>query len=86
MIDGTSGRPFSLVEHHSRTRSPPLHRHTREDEYSYVLEGRMDLLRDVLVAGPRSDLQASQQWDTFECGGDGAILEIISPEVRGVLR
>jgi hypothetical protein len=43
MIDGrdTGGRP-SVVEH---TLGPhvlagPLHRHTREDEYSYVLEGR----------------------------------------------
>src|SRR3712207_4165416 len=34
---------FSLVEHPipPRTLAAPLHRHTNEDEYSYVLEGRM---------------------------------------------
>jgi len=33
---------FSLVEHTlpARTLGSPLHRHTSEDEYSYVLEGR----------------------------------------------
>ena len=43
MIDGdeTGGR-FSLVEHPMppRALAAPLHRHLREDEYSYVLEGR----------------------------------------------
>ena len=38
-----SGGGFSLVEHPipPRTLAAPLHRHTNEDEYSYVLEGRM---------------------------------------------
>jgi hypothetical protein len=44
MIDGgdADGR-FSVVEHpmSPRALAAPLHRHTREDEYSYVLEGRM---------------------------------------------
>ena len=38
-----SGGGFSLVEHPipPRTLAAPLHRHTNEDEYSFVLEGRM---------------------------------------------
>jgi mannose-6-phosphate isomerase-like protein (cupin superfamily) len=34
---------FSLVEHPMppRALAAPLHRHNREDEYSFVLEGRM---------------------------------------------
>jgi hypothetical protein len=42
MIDGhEAGERFSLVEHPMSARSlaAPLHLHTREDEYSFVLEG-----------------------------------------------
>ena len=37
-----TGGGFSLVEHPipPRTLAAPVHRHAREDEYSYVLEGR----------------------------------------------
>src|SRR2546421_7227097 len=57
MIDGAeSGGGFSLVEHpmSPRALAAPLHRHHREDEYSYVLEGRMGALLgdEVLEAGP----------------------------------
>ena len=57
MIDGdTTDQGFSLVEHpmSARALAAPLHRHLREDEYSYVLEGRMGALLgdDVLEAGP----------------------------------
>ncbi len=41
MLDGaTTGGGFSLVEHpmSPRALAAPLHRHLREDEYSYVLE------------------------------------------------
>ena len=44
MISGEdSGGGFSLVEHlmPPRCLAAPLHRHSREDEYSYVLEGRV---------------------------------------------
>src|SRR4051794_20588613 len=47
MIDGhEAGERFSLVEHpmSPRALAAPLHRHTREDEYSYVLAGRMGAL------------------------------------------
>ena len=67
-----------------RALAAPLHRHTREDEYSYVLEGRVGALLgdEVLVAGP-GDLifKPRNQWHTFWNAGDepARILEIISP-------
>jgi hypothetical protein len=62
----------------------PVHRHMREDEYSYVLEGRVGALLgdEVLVAEP-GDLvfKPRGQWHTFWNAGDQPtrILEIISP-------
>ena len=87
MIDGdeATGR-FSLVEHpmSPRALAAPLHRHTREDEYSYVLEGRVGaLLGDEVVVGSPGDLifKPRNQWHTFWNAGDepARILEIISP-------
>jgi len=87
MIDGVdSGGGFSLVEHpmSARALGAPLHRHSREDEYSYVLTGRVGALLgdDVLVSGP-GDLifKPRNQWHTFWNAGDepARILEIISP-------
>ena len=51
-----SGGGFSLVEHPipPRTLAAPLHRHANEDEYSYVLEGRMGAqLGDEVVYAER---------------------------------
>jgi mannose-6-phosphate isomerase-like protein (cupin superfamily) len=87
MIDGDeTGGGFSLVEHpmSPRALAAPLHRHLREDEYSYVLEGRMGALLgdEVLEAGP-GDLvfKPRNQWHTFWNAGDEPcrILEIIAP-------
>ena len=87
LIDGVeAGERFSLVEHpmSPRALAAPLHRHTREDEYSFVLEGRMGALLgdDVVEAGP-GDLvhKPRNQWHTFWNAGDEPcrILEIISP-------
>src|SRR5215218_820219 len=87
MIDGAeAGQRFSLVEHpmSPRALAAPLHLHTREDEYSYVLQGRMGALLgdDVVEAGP-GDLvfKPRNQWHTFWNAGDEPcrILEIISP-------
>jgi mannose-6-phosphate isomerase-like protein (cupin superfamily) len=87
MIDGSeAGERFSLVEHpmSPRALAAPVHRHTREDEYSFVLEGRMGALLgdDVVEAGP-GDLvhKPRHQWHTFWNAGDEPcrILEIISP-------
>src|SRR5262245_54353577 len=87
MIDGSeAGERFSLVEHplSPRALAAPLHLHTREDEYSFVLEGRLGALLgdDVVEAGP-GDLvfKPRNQWHTFWNAGDEPcrILEIISP-------
>jgi mannose-6-phosphate isomerase-like protein (cupin superfamily) len=87
MIDGSEadGR-FSLVEHpmSARALAAPLHRHTNEDEYSFVIEGRMGaLLGDEHVeAGPGELVHKPRgQWHTFWNAGDEPcrILEIISP-------
>src|SRR6187431_1715316 len=77
---------FSLVEHPMPPRglAAPLHRHNREDEYSFILEGRMGALLgdEVVEAGP-GDLvyKPRGQWHTFWNAGDEPcrILEIISP-------
>jgi len=87
LIDGAeAGKRFSLVEHpmSPRALAAPLHLHTREDEYSFVLEGRMGALlgEEVVEAGP-GDLvfKPRDQWHTFWNAGDEPcrILEIISP-------
>ena len=87
LVDGDeTGRQFSLVEHpmSARALAAPLHIHTREDEYSFVLEGRMGALLgdDVVEAGP-GDLvfKPRNQWHTFWNAGDEPcrILEIIAP-------
>jgi quercetin dioxygenase-like cupin family protein len=81
-----SGGGFSLVEHPipPRTLAAPLHRHTNEDEYSYVLEGRMGAqLGDQVVFAEKGTLvfKPRDQWHTFWNASDGPcrILEIISP-------
>ena len=87
MIDGdVTGGGVSLVEHpmSPRALAAPLHRHVREDEYSYVLEGRMGALLgdEVLEAGPGDLLfKPRGEWHTFWNAGDEPcrILEIISP-------
>jgi mannose-6-phosphate isomerase-like protein (cupin superfamily) len=87
LIDGSeAGERFSLVEHpmSPRALAAPLHLHTREDEYSFVLSGRMGALLgdDVVEAGP-GDLvfKPRNQWHTFWNAGDEPcrILEIIAP-------
>src|SRR5438046_6405449 len=88
MIDGSEAdQRFSLLEHpmSPRALAAPLHLHTREDEYSYVLQGRMGALLgdDVVEAGP-GDLvyKPRNQWHTFWNAGNepARILEIISPD------
>ncbi len=81
-----SGGGFALVEHlmAPHALAAPLHRHSREDEYSYVLEGRVGaLLGEEEVLGETGDLifKPRGQWHTFWNAGDtpARILEIISP-------
>jgi mannose-6-phosphate isomerase-like protein (cupin superfamily) len=88
MIDSeeTHEAGFALVEHPMppRALAAPLHRHSREDEYSYVLEGRMGaLLGDDVVYAEAGDLvhKPRNQWHTFWNAGDEPcrLLEIIAP-------
>lgn len=81
-----TGGGFSLVEHPiaPRALAAPLHRHSREDEYSFVLEGRMGaLLGDEVIYAEAGDLafKPRDQWHTFWNPDDVPcrILEIISP-------
>ena len=81
-----TGGGFSLVEHPipPRALAAPLHRHSREDEYTFVLEGRLGaLLGDEVVYGHPGDLifKPRDQWHTFWNAGEepARILEVISP-------
>ena len=87
MIDGTdtAGR-LSVVEHTvaPHTLAGPLHYHTREDEYSYVLEGRLGaLLGQQEVFAEAGDLvfKPRGQWHTFWNAGEttARVLELITP-------
>jgi quercetin dioxygenase-like cupin family protein len=87
MVDGAdTGSRLSVVEHTlgPRVLAGPLHYHTREDEYSYVLEGRLGaLLGDQEVLAGPGDLvfKPRGQWHTFWNAGEEttSILELITP-------
>lgn len=87
MIDGaTTGGAFSLVEHPlpPRALGSPLHTHRNEDEYSYVLEGRVgvQLGEEVVEATPGELVfKPRGQRHAFWNAGDepARLLEIISP-------
>ncbi len=89
-----SGGGFSLVEHPipPRTLAAPLHRHSREDEYSFVLEGRLGaLLGDDVVYAEVGELafKPRDQWHTFWNAGDTQcrILEMhLAGWIRALLR
>jgi len=86
-IDGVaSGGRFSVVHHPlaPRALAAPLHRHHREDEYSYVLTGRLGALlgEDVVIAEPGTWVfKPRNQWHTFWNASDVPceIIELISP-------
>src|SRR5579862_1261933 len=76
----------ALVEHPLRGRAlgAPLHRHSREDEYSFVLRGRIGAkLGDrVVYAGPGEIVVKPRgEWHTFWNAGDeeASFLEVLSP-------
>jgi quercetin dioxygenase-like cupin family protein len=87
MIDGAqTGGTFSLVEHPlpPRALGAPIHTHKNEDEYSYVLEGKVGvhLGDEVLVAGPgQLVFKPRGVAHAFWNAGDepARLLEIISP-------
>jgi quercetin dioxygenase-like cupin family protein len=81
----TDGR-LSIVEHYldPKELGAPLHRHSREDEYTVVIEGRIGVLlgEDVYEAGPGElVLKPRHQWHTFwnPAQDQARLLEIISP-------
>ena len=87
MIDGadTGGR-FALVQHlfAPRALAAPMHRHHQEDEYTYVLTGRIGAVIEGLeVEAGAGDLlfKPRGQWHTFWNAGDepASCLELISP-------
>jgi mannose-6-phosphate isomerase-like protein (cupin superfamily) len=81
----TDGR-FALIEHRipPRTLAAPVHTHEREDEYSYVLSGRMgaQIGDEVVDAGP-GELVVKPRGipHAFWNAGDEetVLLELISP-------
>jgi mannose-6-phosphate isomerase-like protein (cupin superfamily) len=80
------GEAFALVEHTlpPRALGAPVHRHANEDEYSFVLEGRLgaQLGDEVVEAGPGQLVRKPRgQEHTFWNAGDEPLrfLEIISP-------
>lgn len=80
------GEAFSLVEHTlpPRALGAPLHRHANEDEYSYVIEGRLgaQLGDEIVEAGPCELVTKPRGQDhTFWNAGDEPLrfLELISP-------
>lgn len=80
------GGLFSLVEHRllPGVLAAPLHRHTQEDEYSFVLEGRIGAVldgREVVVEAGDLFLKPRDEWHTFWNAGDqpARVLEMISP-------
>jgi mannose-6-phosphate isomerase-like protein (cupin superfamily) len=85
--DGSTCRgSWSLVEHPiiPRGLAAPMHLHTREDEYSFVLEGTWGFqLGDEVVYAEPGDLvfKPRDVWHTFWNASDdpGRVLEIISP-------
>jgi len=86
-IDGAeTGNRFAIVHHPiaPRALAAPLHYHHREDEYSFVLSGRLGALLgdDVAIAGPGEWVfKPRHQWHTFWNAGDEPceIIEVISP-------
>lgn len=77
---------FALVQHlfAPRALAAPMHRHHLEDEYTYVLSGRIGaVLGGTEAVAEPGDLlfKPRGQWHTFWNAGDepATVLELISP-------
>lgn len=87
MVDGAdSGGRFALVQHlfAPNALAAPMHRHHDEDEFTYVLTGRIGaILEGTEVVAEPGDLlfKPRGQWHTFWNAGEepASCLEIISP-------
>jgi quercetin dioxygenase-like cupin family protein len=82
---GTAGR-IALVEHvlGPRVLAAPIHRHSREDEYTFVVSGTLGVLEDgIEITAHQGDLVVKPRgrWHTFWNAGNGElrVLEIIVP-------
>src|SRR3954451_19431415 len=86
MVGAERGAGFSMVEHPipPRALAAPLHTHTNEDEYSYVLEGEVGVqIGDEVAVAKQGDLVFKPRGvqHAFWNAGDmpARLLEIISP-------
>jgi mannose-6-phosphate isomerase-like protein (cupin superfamily) len=87
VLDGSSTQgTIAVVEHRVEPHAlpGPVHKHSREDEYSYVLEGRVTaLFGDTEVVAEAGDLviKPRGEWHTFWNATDEPlrILELIVP-------
>ena len=86
MDGGDAGGRFGLIEHPiiPRGLASPMHLHTREDEYSFILEGRWGFaLGEDIVYGEPGDLvyKPRNVWHSFWNASDepARLLEIVSP-------
>ena len=87
LIDGAETEErFALVQHlfAPRALAAPMHRHHNEDEYTFVLAGRIGaVIEGTEVVAERGDLlfKPRGQWHTFWNAGDepASCLELISP-------
>lgn len=87
MIDGPdSDQRFALVQHllAPRALAAPVHRHHLEDEYTYVLTGRVGVMlgeEEVVIEPGDLLFKPRNQWHTFWNAGDkpATVLELISP-------
>lgn len=81
-----SGGTVAIVEHPLKPKAlgAPLHRHAREDELSYVLEGRVGVQvgEDVVHASPGAYVfKPRSEWHSFWNLEDAParVLEVITP-------
>jgi quercetin dioxygenase-like cupin family protein len=87
MIDGadTDGR-VAVLQHHFEPKAlaAPMHRHHDEDEYTFVLSGRIGAIlggREAFAEPGDLIFKPRGQWHTFWNASDepAVVLEIISP-------
>ncbi|MER7107250.1 cupin domain-containing protein [Streptomyces sp. NPDC000229] len=80
------GGRFALVEHRlpPKVLAAPVHKHTREDEFSFILAGSVGArfgAEEVVARAGDLVFKPRDEWHTFWNAGDtpARLLEIISP-------
>jgi uncharacterized cupin superfamily protein len=86
VLSESVGGSTAIVEHTLEAKSlgAPMHKHTRENEISYVLEGELSVIQngEVQIAGPGEFIvKPMGVFHTFWNAGDKTVrfLEIITP-------